>query len=150
MKRGRVSWLATVIVTVIAVGVITYLGVVIFYTLYRVLEPRCIHDRVTAVVSPDAIYVARSFRRNCGTLSPFTTHVFLRRQGSADDGKEERVFAFTGTEVTLRWQAPRTLVIEHNACPAVIWEQRGTWLGVSIRYHKLDLPSDWRCRAPSA
>ena len=27
MKRGRVSWLATVIVTVIAVGVITYLGV---------------------------------------------------------------------------------------------------------------------------
>ena len=38
------------------------------------------------------------------------------------------------------------LVIEHNACYAVIGTQRAAWRDVSIGYHKLDLPPAYHCR----
>ena len=148
MIPRRALWIAAAVVAAIVVIALGVAG----YRVYRFFDTFwiCTNDRATAVVSPDGSYIAHSFRRDCGATTAYGTHVFLRLPGDADDGQDERVFSYTGgsvTEVALRWQGPRTLVIEHNACTAVIGVQRIAWRDVSISYHKLDLPPSWRCRA---
>lgn len=105
----------------IAIG---FFAVTIFLNIWDVLYAViCVEDRVVEVTSPEGRYVARSVRSNCGSISPFTTRVYTRTAGwGITRLRPDLVFLCRGEpdDLHLRWVTTQDLVIEHNACYAVI------------------------------
>ena len=133
-------------------GVIVFLGSAfilnigdMFYAIY------CVENRAVEVSSPDGSSVARSVRSNCGPLGGVSTRVYLRTAGwGIPRLKLHLVFEYEGDLDYLRLrETPLALVIEHNACAAIVWTQRATWRDVSITYHQRQgLPPEYHCRGP--
>ena len=117
--------------------------------LYAVI---CVESHAVETPSPDGRHVVRSVKSNCGPTDPVSTRVYLRTTGwGIPRLKLHRVFEYVGDLDYLRprWETPRILVIEHNACAAIIWIQRATWRDVSITYHQREgLPPEYHCREP--
>ena len=109
----------------------------------------CVESRAVEIPSPDGRYVVRSVWSRC-FLEGGDSLVYLRTAGwGIPRLKLNRVFAYEGDldHLRLRWEVPHTLVIEHNACAAIIWFQRTTWRDVSITYHQQEgLPPEYHCR----
>jgi hypothetical protein len=115
--------------------------------LYRLLEPTCGNQVLAQVASPDALWKAVVFQRDCGATTGFSTQVSILRADDTLSGSGNVFTADTnrgaapdgpggGPEVLVRWTAPTQVEIAHHAKARVFAKE--TRVGfVHIKYATL-------------
>ena len=86
------KWTLFVVTIVLAMAIFIVGGLVYFRYFFSLSGP-CAEDRITEIQSPEANYIAREFRSNCGATSDWATDFDIK---SLTTGEWERVLSLKG------------------------------------------------------
>jgi len=108
--------------------------IVYHYVISSALSSPCANKILEEVTSPDGIYVATLFERNCGATTPYYRVVNLRSAGSKFEAETQDdwiVQAEHQPEIVLRWDDARHLSVRSD------WSDespspRASWRDVTI------------------
>ena len=106
--------------------VVVLLAGYLFYGFYKFSEDMCGNQIVSEIPSPDRMFKAVIFQRDCGATTGFSTQVSVLRISTSlpdDSGNifaadtnhgRARSAAWGGPEAKAHWETSRKLVIEHQ------------------------------------
>ena len=105
---------------------VALLGGYLFYGFYKFSEGMCGNQIVSEIPSPDRMFKAVIFQRDCGATTGFSTQVSVLRISTSlpdDSGNifvadtnhgRARSAAWGGPEAKVYWENSRKLIIEHQ------------------------------------
>jgi hypothetical protein len=76
----------------------------------------CGNEMLAEFASPDGTKKLVVYERNCGATSRYSTHASLIEPGAKLKNNPGDVFvAYSGPSLRVRWDSPRSLLIQHHA-----------------------------------
>lgn len=102
------------------------------------LDPLCVNEPLSSLDSPNGVYQAVLFQRNCGATTPYSLHVSVLPYGAVlpDEAGNVLIVRDHNLIPRLYWSSPSNLVLEYPAY-ADISPIQGAPAGVSVQLHAL-------------
>lgn len=101
----------------------------------------CTEETLSSSTSPNGIYVADHFVRNCGATTPFVYHINLRKStnkfpinlsGTITEGT---VITIASQKLVMEWKDDNMLSVKCMNCkPGVKYKMEKTWQNVNIAF----------------
>ena len=106
-------------------------------TLLRTLsDGMCGNEVIKKEISPDGLYIAYAFLRNCGATTSFSPQVTIMKNGKELKNEGGNIFIGNRSEyIDIKWEDSKTLIIYHTVNANNIHKQEDEIYGIRIKYN---------------